>query len=80
MFCSRLGWCKKDDKWGYIDYSGNIYIPTIFDEVQNHYEYKANVKLNKMIIVLEEFGEWGILNQIILSINTQLLIISLLFL
>ena len=57
-FAHGLAGVKKDDKWGYINYSGHIFTPTIFDEVNIHDEYKAYVKLNKMIIVLEEFGEW----------------------
>ncbi len=58
--CYAHGLCavKKDGKWGFINRYGGVVSPCLFDWVTIHYEWKSYVKLNKMEIVIDEYGNW----------------------
>ncbi|HCE43623.1 MAG TPA: hypothetical protein DET40_08750 [Lentisphaeria bacterium] len=49
-----LGFCSKEDKWGFIDKTGAVVIKPEFDQIRNFSEGYAKVKLN---------GKWGYIDK-----------------
>ncbi|MFD3408748.1 WG repeat-containing protein [Aquirufa sp. HETE-83D] len=58
FFAHKLCGIKKNGKWGFINTNGEIIIPTIFTKIEEHYEYRATVQLNKMKFIIDELGVW----------------------
>ena len=54
VFSEGLAGVKKNGKWGFVDYSGNIVIPFVYDEVFNFSEGFAWVKKE---------GKWGLVDK-----------------
>ena len=61
-FQEGLGAIEKNGKWGFINKSGEMAIPFIYEDIVRYYEQQTVAGFSEGLIAVKKNGKWGFIN------------------